>query len=200
MSSTNDYNPIAHFQKWFHEVDMAHPEDEVNTMLLSTIGLDGFPKNRIVLLKRFTWEGFVFFTNYNSDKGKAIAKNNKVSVVFNWSSSRREVLIIGKAEKLPKNLSEGYFESRPRGSKLSAWASQQSDVIPSREVLDDRLMYYELNFKNKTIPKPEYWGGYIIKPSQIRFIEHDRLVGFSRITQYDLQSDYSWLKEIKYCK
>ncbi len=200
MNSTNDYNPIAHFQKWFHEVDMAHPEDEVNTMLLSTIGLDGFPKNRIVLLKRFTWEGFVFFTNYNSDKGKAIAKNNKVSVVFNWSSSRREVLIIGKAEKLPKNLSEGYFESRPRGSKLSAWASQQSDVIPSREVLDDRLMYYELNFKNKTIPKPEHWGGYIIKPSQIRFIEHDRLVGFSRITQYDLQSDYSWSKEIKYCK
>ncbi len=110
METTEDHNPMAHFQQWLYEVEKAHPEDEVNAMILSTIGLDGFPKNRIVLLKRFTWEGFAFFTNYYSEKGKAIAKDNRVSCSFNWASSKREVLIIGRAEKIPENLSEGYFE------------------------------------------------------------------------------------------
>ncbi len=198
MSASEDHNPIAHFQKWFHEVDVAHPEDEANTMLLSTLGLDGFPKSRIVLLKRFTWEGFIFFTNYNSEKGKAITQNNNVSISFNWEASNRQVLIIGKAEKIPENLSEGYFESRPKGSKLSAWVSQQSEVIPSRELLDDRLKHYENKYKNKPITKPEYWGGYIVKPTAIEFNEHDPLVGFSRVTTYTLQPDYRWLKRIKF--
>ncbi|WP_299215196.1 pyridoxamine 5'-phosphate oxidase [uncultured Aquimarina sp.] len=200
MNIANDHNPIEYFQKWFHEVDKAHPEDEANAMLLSNKGLDGFPKSRIVLLKRFTWEGFIFFTNYNSEKGKAIAKDNNVSVLFNWIKSKREVLISGKAEKLPENLSEGYFESRPERSKLSAWVSNQSEVITSRKILEDRLKAYEVQFQNKTIPKPAYWGGYIIKPSQIEFIEHDPLVGFKRITKYMLRPDYSWSKNIKYCQ
>ncbi|MEW7290009.1 pyridoxamine 5'-phosphate oxidase [Aquimarina sp. 2304DJ70-9] len=196
MSSPNDHNPIQHFQRWFQEVDIAHPEDEANAMLLSTIGIDGFPKSRIVLLKRFTWEGFIFFTNYNSEKGRAIAVNNNASISFNWVASKREILISGKVEKIAKNLSEGYFKSRPEGSKLSTWISKQSEVISSRKILEDRLKYYETKFKNKNIPKPEYWGGYIIKPNLMEFIKHDPLVGLSQITKYVLQPDYSWSKQI----
>ncbi|WP_298317436.1 pyridoxamine 5'-phosphate oxidase [uncultured Aquimarina sp.] len=195
MNTVDDHNPIEHFQKWFHEVDKAYPQDEANAMLLSTKGVDGFPKSRIVLLKRFTWEGFVFFTNYNSEKGKAIAKDNNVSVLFNWKKSKREVFISGKAEKLPENLSEGYFEFRPEGSKLSAWVSNQSEVITSRKILEDRLKEYKVQFRNKTIPKPAYWGGYMIKPSRIEFVEQDPLVGFRSVTDYNLQSDYSWSKK-----
>ncbi len=198
MSTSKDHNPLEHFQKWFHEVDISHPEDEANAMLLSTIGIDGFPKSRIVLLKRFTWEGFIFFTNYNSEKGKAITQNNNVSIAFNWVAAKREVLITGNAEKILENLSKGYFESRPEGSKLSAWASQQSEVIPSRKVLENSLEYYETKFKNQSIPKPAHWGGYIIKPNTMEFIEHDPLVGFGRSTKYMLQPDYSWLKRIKF--
>ncbi|WP_271783193.1 pyridoxamine 5'-phosphate oxidase [Aquimarina algiphila] len=197
METTEDHNPMAHFQQWFYEVEKAHPEDEVNAMILSTIGLDGFPKNRIVLLKRFTWEGFVFFTNYYSEKGKAIAKDNRVSCSFNWTASKREVLITGKAEKIPENLSEGYFESRPEGSKLSAWVSHQSDVISSRKVLEDRLKKYKTKFKNKIIPKPKYWGGYIIKPETIEFILHSEKIKFKHRTKYRLLSNYCWSKNIQ---
>ncbi len=200
MSTANDHNPIEHFQKWFHEVDIAHPEDEANTMLLSTIGLDGFPKSRIVLLKRFTWEGFIFFTNYNSEKGRAIAENDKVSASFHWEKSKREVHITGKAEKIAENLSEGYFDSRPEGSKLSAWASNQSEVISSRKIIEDRLKTFEAKFKNKNIPKPEYWGGYMIKPNLIEFTEHDPLIGLSQITKYRLQPEYNWSKQIYFQK
>ena len=136
-----DHNPMQHFQKWFHKVDAVHPEIETNAMLLSTIGLDGYPKSRIVLLKRFTWEGFIFFTNYQSEKGIAISENYRVSVFFNWSNSKRTVFVIGKAEKIANNLSEGYFESRPEGSKLGAWVSNQSEVIPSRTILEKRLKF-----------------------------------------------------------
>ncbi|KAA1247384.1 pyridoxamine 5'-phosphate oxidase [Aquimarina sp. RZ0] len=200
MKSINDHNPIAHFQKWFYEVDTNYPAQETNAMLLSTIGLDGFPKSRIVLLKRFTWEGFIFFTNYNSEKGKAIETNNNVSIYFNWALSKREVLISGKAEKIPENLSEGYFDSRPEGSKLSAWVSHQSEVISSRNILENRLKAYEIKFKNKTIPKPQYWGGYIIKPCIIEFIEQDPQIGCNCTTKFKLQSDYNWSKEIRYTK
>ncbi len=198
MNASEDHNPIEHFQKWFHEVETAHPKDEANAMQLSTIGLDGFPKSRIVLLKRFTWEGFIFFTNYNSEKGYAIAKNNKVSISFNWIASKREVSIMGKAEKIPNNLSEGYFESRPEGSKLSAWASNQSAIIPSRKVLKDRLEDFENKFKNKSIPKPEYWGGYIVKPYIMKFIEHETLMGFNKVITYKLQPNYEWSKNITF--
>ncbi|WP_234859347.1 pyridoxamine 5'-phosphate oxidase [Aquimarina aquimarini] len=199
MNSNDDHNPIQLFQQWFHEVDNAYPEEETNAMILSTIGEDGFPKSRIVLLKRFTWEGFIFFTNYTSEKGRAIAKNNKVSITFNWKTSKREVYIAGKAEKIAKNLSEGYFDSRPEGSKLSSWASDQSNVISSRKVLDQSLHDYETKFRDKIIPKPEYWGGYIIKPDKIEFIEHDPITGFKRITSYTLTPNYNWHKNIRFC-
>ncbi|WP_109299403.1 pyridoxamine 5'-phosphate oxidase [Aquimarina sp. AU474] len=201
MITMNDNNnPIEHFQKWFYEIDKNHPEEETNAMLLSTIGLDGFPKSRIVLLKRFTWEGFIFFTNYNSEKGKAIENNNNVCINFNWNISGREVLILGKVKKIAKNLSEGYFDSRPEASKLSAWVSHQSDIISSRTILENRLKKYEIKFKNKAIPKPKYWGGYIIKPSQIEFIETHELQGYKTVINYKLQSDYNWSKKISYTR
>ncbi|TPN87476.1 pyridoxamine 5'-phosphate oxidase [Aquimarina algicola] len=198
MSLAEEHNPIQHFQKWFFEVEKSYPEDEVNIMLLSTIGTDGFPKSRIVLLKRFTWEGFTFFTNYNSEKGIAITNNNKVSLSFNWSKAKKRVHISGYAEKISKNLSEGYFDSRPRGSKLSAWASNQSKVVTSRKKLEEQLLFYQEKFSNKIIiPKPQYWGGYIVKPIEIEFIEAQNHNRNQSIT-YKLLSNYEWSKDIRH--
>lgn len=198
LDSSQEHNPMQLFQQWFYEVDKTYPEIEVNAMLFSTIGVDGFPKSRIVLLKRFTWEGYIFFTNYNSEKGKAIAQNNKVSILFNWAVAKREVLISGKAEKIAKNLSEGYFESRPEGSKLSAWASNQSEVVSSRKILDDQLKQYEIKFQNQAIPKPSNWGGYLIRPDKIEFIEYSPLTGLKCTTKYKLLPDYNWSKHTHY--
>jgi pyridoxamine 5'-phosphate oxidase len=184
-------NPMELFQKWFYEADETEGIEEANVMHLATIGLDGFPKNRVVLLKRFTWEGFIFYTNYNSEKGKAIAANPNVCATFFWHSLEHQIIIKGKAEKIAENLSDGYFESRPDGSKLGAWASHQSNVIASREALDQKLEDYKKKFEGKEIPRPEYWGGYIIKPISIEFWQghpnrmHDRI-------RFTLQEDYNW--------
>ena len=186
-------NPMQLFQTWFLDAEKLE-KGEANAMNLATIGLDGFPKNRVVLLKRFTWEGFVFYTNYNSEKGKAITANPKVSLSFFWQGLERQVIIKGIAEKLPENLSDGYFESRPNGSKIGAWASNQSEIIASREILDAKLKNHEQKFKHKEITRPKHWGGFIIKPQVIEFWQgrpnrmHDRI-------RFTLQKDFNWLLE-----
>lgn len=184
-------NPMELFQKWFYEVDANFEIDETNAMTLSTIGLDGYPKNRVVLLKRYTYEGFIFYTNYESEKGKAMDRNPNVCISFFWHAAERQIIIKGKAEKIAENLSDGYFESRPRGSQLGAVVSKQSEIIANRDYLEDKLSELELQYQGKEIPRPVFWGGYIVKPVEFEFWQgrpnrlHDRI-------RFLLQEDYSW--------
>ena len=184
-------NPIQLFQTWFYEVERSESIDEPNAMTVSTIGLDGYPKSRVVLLKKYTEEGFIFYTNYNSEKGTAIANNPKICVSFFWPNMERQVIIKGKAEKIPANLSDGYFESRPKGSKLGALVSDQSQVIPSRDMLEEKLRKLENEYKDKEVHRPANWGGYLVKPTSIEFWQgrpnrlHDRI-------RYSIQNGLDW--------
>ena len=184
-------DPINLFNRWFHETEDFSNIEEVNAMTVSTIGLDGFPKSRVVLLKKFNEEGFIFYTNYNSEKGKAILNNPNVCLSFFWHSMERQIIIKGIAEKTSATISDNYFASRPDGSKLGAIVSPQSEVIPSREFLDTKLKELEKQFESKEIPRPENWGGFLIRPIEVEFWQgranrlHDRI-------RYKLEDNFNW--------
>ncbi len=173
--------PFLLFSDWFKEVEEAGGVEEANAMTLSTIGLDGYPKSRIVLLKHYDHKGFVFYSNYGSEKAKALQDNKNVCISFFWPNLERQVIIKGYAEKVSEAISTAYFQSRPIGSQLGAWASNQSDVINTRDVLEERLKSLELEYADKEIPKPPFWGGYVIKPVEFEFWQgrpnrlHDRI-------------------------
>lgn len=174
-------NPLQQFAAWFLEAENNPAVEEPNAMTLSTVNGQGIPKARVVLLKEYTPQGFVFYTNYTSGKGQAIAQNNNVCVSFFWPSLERQIIITGKAVKISEEKSIAYFNKRPRESQLGAVVSDQSTAIDSREALEEKLLQIEKKYDTKTIEKPTNWGGYLIQPTSYEFWQgrnsrlHDRI-------------------------
>lgn len=173
--------PLEQFDAWWKEA-IASEIFEVNAMTLATLDADGGADARIVLLKDFTPEGFVFFTNYDSSKGRQIVNHPDVCLLFFWKELERQVKIKGRAEKISESESDAYFRSRPVGSRIGAWCSPQSKPISGREVLEEQVRYYTEKFSSGEVPRPPHWGGYIVKPVSVEFWQgrssrlHDRLV------------------------
>ena len=178
--SSLETDPIKQFDLWFHEASACKIIVEPNAMVLSTAGKNLEVSSRTVLLKEYDADGFHFFTNTKSLKGKQIAENNRVALLFYWAPLERQIKIQGKASLLPRAVTEKYFCSRPRASQLGAWASSQSDVLQNRKELEDRASEFEKNFTGVEIPVPDFWSGYLVDPYSIEFWQgrssrlHDR--------------------------
>jgi pyridoxamine 5'-phosphate oxidase len=193
--SETDASPdaIAQFEIWWKEA-VASEIDEVNAMTLATASADGVPSARIVLLKGFSKEGFVFFTNYNSYKGQQLLENPRACLVFFWKELERQIRITGIVSKVSERESEDYFNTRPEGSRIGAIVSPQSQVITSRTWLEDKVEEFLSSEQSKSLKKPAQWGGYLVKPVTIEYWQgrasrlHDRL-------QYTIQDDGTWIIE-----
>lgn len=173
-------DPFEQFSRWFNEAMQSDIKD-VNAMTIATAGKSGIPSARTVLLKGFDKEGFVFYTNYESSKGKDLSENPYAALLFYWKELERQIRITGKVKKISAEESAGYFNERPLESRLGAWASRQSEMLPDRKTLDKQFEYYKELFTGKEVTLPPYWGGYIVIPERIEYWQgrenrlHDRI-------------------------
>jgi pyridoxamine 5'-phosphate oxidase len=179
--SDADPDPIEQFRKWFDEA-LAADLHEPNAMTLATVTPDGKPSARVVLLKGFDARGFVFYTNYEGRKGRELAENPRAALVFYWGELERQVRVEGRVSRVLEEESDAYYASRPRGSRLGAWASAQSRSVERRELVEERLRELEREYAGREVPRPPFWGGYRVEPEEIEFWQgrenrlHDRLV------------------------
>ncbi len=186
-------DPVEQFRRWFDEV-LAANLYEPNAMTLATATREGRPSARVVLLKGFDEQGFVFYTNYEGRKARELEENLHCALVFYWGEFERQVRIEGRAERVSEEESDAYYGSRPRGSRLGAWVSEQSRPVGDREALEERLWGVETEYEGREIPRPPFWGGYRVEPEEIEFWQgrenrlHDRLL-------YRRQDDVGWRVE-----
>jgi pyridoxamine 5'-phosphate oxidase len=185
--------PLPFFERWFKEALHAKVLD-ANALTLATLTPKGLPATRTVLLKGLDSKGFQFFTNYKSQKGRELSRRPHASLLFFWKELERQVRVDGRVEKVSKAESDIYFKTRPRGSQLGAWASDQSQVIPDRDYLEGRLKFFDKKFKGRSVPRPPYWGGFRLVPQLVEFWQgrpnrlHDRI-------RYRLVSGSDWKRE-----
>ncbi|RNI30762.1 pyridoxamine 5'-phosphate oxidase [Rufibacter latericius] len=184
-------DPLQQFQTWMQEA-LTAKADEPTAMTLSTANALGRPTARVVLLKALEKEGFIFYTNYESRKGQQLLENPFAALTFFWPALERQVRVEGRVERVSADISDAYFHSRPRGSQIGAWSSPQSQPISDRTILENLEKEYSNKFKEmEVVPRPEHWGGYLVKPDRIEFWQgrqnrlHDRLL-------YELESNTTW--------